>query len=426
MEIFKGIFFALVWVGCVPQAYANPYDNNEDYAIHQKVSNLFFRKPPKNPATIAVLEKFQEEYARSSKVSRIELGGLSSRSRILLLYAISQKIFDKYNAEKASENLCKEDSFFEKSQQLGQPLHSKHSISYSFGKADFSVWYTPSERDPGSLLISGLTCNTLWRGLASVNTQVVADYFLRARLQQAPCGLLDHDRATIFLDFEIARRLMGNEEIPIASAIINFLKLSKKYSEYPLHCFFEEPTVEIEEVGFVDNSKNAEEISNKESDAEEVCFEEIEIYRGYNPFKGPPWIGKAATKNILTERYKKKEEKLEHKKSEAEGRLINENKEERREIKAEAKGRWLKKKAQEWWTAELNTLKEQMNSMKESKEKEEFKDSLECNWIVEDRKKGWIKNNQKALEDEYIITFQHYTYFGGAVEDDDYWEQPSN
>ena len=80
IKIFKGVFFILVWVGCDPQAYANPYDKDEDYSIHQKVSNLFFKKSPKNPATLEVLKNFQEAYAYSPKGLKINLSELLPRA----------------------------------------------------------------------------------------------------------------------------------------------------------------------------------------------------------------------------------------------------------------------------------------------------------------------------------------------------------
>ncbi len=411
IKISKGIFFILVWAGCVPQAYANPYDNDEDYETHQRVSTFFFRKAPKNPSTLKVLKQFQNDYALSSKVATIILDELSSRSRILLLYAISQEIFKRYNAEKDSGTLCSGDSFFEKSQQSELPMHSKDPIPYSFGEATFSVWYTPSEKNSGSLLIHNLTCPILWKGLASAKTQEVATHFLFARLKQTPCRLLNHNKATIFLDLQIARRLMENDKIPVASAIINFLKLSKKYpNDYPIHYLFEKPTMEES----VDPEGRSRVLSVEEG-MEQIHVEET--YNGYNPFEGASWMGEVATKNILTEAHKRKVGKSKHKKDEAKDNM-----------KQEARNRWIDEQAQKWWITECLKLNKEIEEMSHEEEakKRELRDGLECTFIVNKKKDQWIQENRKKLDDEYRIISLYYKYFGGISEDDDYLQVLEN
>ncbi|MBP6951307.1 MAG: hypothetical protein KBC28_03710 [Alphaproteobacteria bacterium] len=454
IKIFKGVFFILVWVGCDPQAYANPYDKDEDYSIHQKVSNLFFKKSPKNPATLEVLKNFQEAYAYSPKGLKINLSELLPRSRILLLTLISQTIFTRYKSEKAFNQLYNECSYFKKDEQNSQSTCSKEDIVYSFGNTEFVVRYKPNEMDPGNLEIfsvlhkpskknsydletelNHLNCESIWKGLVNPSnvdrSQEISRYFIKGYKQGIPCEQDHFNRVFIFFDFQMARWSTRNisssegKEIPIASAIINYLKLSREYAKYQLHYLFEKPKVKFEEPEFVskkiDNNISQElfieEIDAEEVYAEEVYAEEVRVYNGYNPFEGASWVGETATRNILTEVHKRKVGKSKH-----------ENDEDKKNVKKEARDRWINEQAQKWWITECLKLNKEIEetSVEEEAKKRELRDSLECSFIANEKKDQWIQENRKKLDDEYRIISLYYKYFGGISEDDDYLQELEN
>lgn len=443
IKIFKGVFFILVWVGCDPQAYANPYGKDEDYAIHQKVSNLFFRKAPKNPSTLKVLEKFQEEYAISPEVSKIKLDEFSPRSRILLLRSITQTIFTRYEREKKFKKLYSQYSYFKKEEQNQQVAFSKEDIAYSFGNTEFVVRYKPNESDPGNLEIftvrhksgeknpnhlaieiNNLNCENFWKGLINADnvnrSKEISGFFINGYKQCLPCKQDHLNKVFIFFDFQIARWSTRNisshedNEIPIASAIINYLKLSRKYVEYQLHYLFEKPKVKFKEPKLVRNNidnTNSQELSIEEIGVEEVYAEEIRVYDGYNPFEGASWMGEAATRNILTKAYQRKV-----------GRSKHENNKDRENVKKEARDRWINEQAQKWWITECLKLNKEIEetSVEEEAKKRELRDSLECSFIANEKKDQWIQENRKKLDNEYRVIFLYYTYFGGSSEDNDY------
>ena len=312
MKKFKGIVFLIIACFASP-VDANPYNKDEDYANHTAVSCRFFRRPPKNPATLAILEKFKQEYALSSKVSNIRLDGFCPRSRILLLRSISQTIFKRYQSEKESNMLCSNNSYFKEDRYKTSSPCSKETITYSFGNAKFVVRYSPSETDPGNMLIDNLSCADLWMGLSNSEnierSQEISGFFIKGYKQFLPCQQRHLNRVLIFFDFQIARKLVGdepyndNEKIPVASALISFLKLCEKNKAYHIKSLFEKPILEgiiLEDQRGVDNS---------DEDMEEVCSEER--YNGYNLFEGTPWMNEAATKKVLAEYYKSKEKEAE-------------------------------------------------------------------------------------------------------------------
>ena len=144
----------LFYVGIVflfsSHACFSMYDKEEDYKIHQKVSNTFFRVEPKKEETLTILNKFKEEYTVSPVVSDIKLDGLSSRSRILLFSSVSQEIFKRYTAEKKLNTLYGKYSYFDKYKDMAS---SKEAIKYFFGPTNFTVRYNPKDTQPGNLVI---------------------------------------------------------------------------------------------------------------------------------------------------------------------------------------------------------------------------------------------------------------------------------
>lgn len=309
MKKFKGIVFLIMACFASP-VDANLYDKDEDYANHTEVSCRFFRRAPKNPATRIILEKFQREYAFSPQVSTIKLDELCPRSRILLLRSISQTIFKRYQSEKESKILCRNRSYFKEDRRKTGSTCSKETITYSFGNAKFVVRYSPSETDPGNMLIDDLSCADLWVELNNLENvkrgQEIPSSFIEEYKQWLPCQQLHRNKVFIFFDFEIAHKLVGdepynnNEKIPVASALISFLELCEKNNAYHIRSLFEKPT--LEDIILEDKPG----VYDSDDDIEEICSEER--YNGYNPFEGTPWMNEAATKNILVEYHKSKEE----------------------------------------------------------------------------------------------------------------------
>ncbi|MBY0501869.1 MAG: hypothetical protein K2P93_07710 [Alphaproteobacteria bacterium] len=294
---FKWSIFFLIF-GLIQLEPGIAYDEEEDYKNHQAASRLFFGKEPQNPVAQTILNKFLTEYNSASPISPIKLDELCPRSRILLLRSIAQTIFEK---SKHNEKI--------------EAPWSKVVVSYSFGNAQCVVRYSPTGTDPGNLTIDKLDYKTLWNGLNNhqnkERSKEIANIFFNGYKQLIPCKQAHLNKAILFFDFEIARNLVGdnlddgNRIIPIASAIINFLELAKENSTYQISQLFEE--VEMEEI--ILEEKDFEKYSH-ESAAE--WEEEVSVewkYMGYNPFGSDSLMRVLATKRILTESDKVKEER---------------------------------------------------------------------------------------------------------------------
>lgn len=302
----KFIWFTLPLVlGCLPLKPCIGYDGEEDYKNHQTVARLFFGKDPQNPETQAILNKFLTEYDSNFQISPIKLDGLCPRSRILLLRSIARTIFEKSNAKRLKQN-----------EKINSP-GSNVEITYFFGNARSVVRYSPADTDPGNLTIDNLDYRILWKGLNNPQnkerSQEIANIFFNGYKQLVPCKQKHLNRVILFFDFEIARNLIGDvsydseEIVPVASAIINFLELAKENNTYHMSQLFEEPEMEEVILEGKDPEKYAHESAMEWE--EEVCLEWKYKDMGYNPFVSPSWMRKSATKRILTETHKIKEEK---------------------------------------------------------------------------------------------------------------------
>ncbi len=128
-------------------------------------------------------------------------------------------------------------------------------------------------------------------------------------------------------------------------------------------------------------------------------------------------MGETATRNILTEVHKRKVGKSKH-----------ENDEDKKNVKKEARDRWINEQAQKWWITECLKLNKEIEetSVEEEAKKRELRDSLECSFIANEKKDQWIQENRKKLDDEYRIISLYYKYFGGISEDDDYLQELEN
>ncbi len=290
--------------------FSMDYDDNKDYKNHQKAFNSFFRVEPKYEETVKILNKFKDEYVISPIISDIRLDGLSPRSRILLFRSISQEIFKRYAAEKKRNILYGKYSYFHLYDNV---TSSNEVINFSFGSTNFTVRYNPTQMQPGNLVIKGLPkCKDFYQSFNNINnknySKKISNLIFEEYKKQTPHEGQAINNVTIFFDFEIARRLIGDipqnkhDKVPVASAIIAYLELSKEYDEFHIGDLFKVPELIWKDIFFPDTEEEEPFISESISGG-------IPTYEGFSFFEKEAGIRKSTVKNILAELYHRKEKK---------------------------------------------------------------------------------------------------------------------
>lgn len=251
------------------------YSSSEEYARHQAVHERFFRRTTKNNEARGYVAEFAAEFAADpSKLSRISLDGLSSRTRIVMM----RELVMAANGARVS-------------------------IPLSFHGTEFDLNLVPSPAQPGSGILTciGKYKEDVFPVLASREEAEQAKYaqkLAKARKVSAThtAGQLEYhsaipnpalveegktldlEKLNLLLDFEVARRLIGTEaeekaayavtkkgatamespiktktkyanimdSVPVASSIVGLLQLSQQLKpdgtfETPLEKFFHAP-----------------------------------------------------------------------------------------------------------------------------------------------------------------------------------------
>lgn len=192
------------------------YSSAEEYATHQKTSERFFRRQTRNIKARALIRTFREQYEAKVPYERIDLNGLSSRTRILLIREITASL-----------------------------KGMKTKVPFIFHGKEFKIAIDPTLRQPGDGIVSNIgkyvdvvnVLNTYTgedqtkiaeklvkaRKKAAEHTQCALDYHPKISspilsldrqegVEQDNTEKLDLEMLNILLDFEVARRLQGTKE----------------------------------------------------------------------------------------------------------------------------------------------------------------------------------------------------------------------
>lgn len=224
------------------------YSSDVEYDKHQKVHERFFRRTTKNTAARTAIDKFAAEFsADPSKLSRISLDGLSSRTRIIMM----RELIIAANG-------------------------AKLSIPLSFHGTEFNLNLTPTPDQPGSGILTciGSYKDDVFPVLTSYKEAYQAKYakkLAKARKVSDGHGVggldyhpaivtpeltedgkrVDLEMLNLLLDFEVTRRLIGSsneyakrfDSVPVGSAIVGLLQLPQKDKTdptfVPLETFFD-------------------------------------------------------------------------------------------------------------------------------------------------------------------------------------------
>lgn len=175
------------------------YDLEKEYQIHQKTHERFFRRLSRKPNIREIIKKFEKNIADKKDLERINLDGLSSRSRILL--------FRELTTNALAQNI---------------------SLPFIFHNKEFDISLKATLRQPGDGIISTIG---KYKDIFDILNIYSLDYQkeISKKLKKArqakpyhppiPFPILTKEDKTfdleilnILLDFEIARRLQGTQE----------------------------------------------------------------------------------------------------------------------------------------------------------------------------------------------------------------------
>jgi hypothetical protein len=248
------------------------YDSDTEYAKHQYVHERFFRRMTQNPSVRKVIDTFKAEVAKKGQLTPINLDGMSSRTRIILIRELI-----------AAAN--------------GQTL----TIPFQLNNNQFNIKLEPTNDQPGAGIMSKIgtyrdevypvifsykekvqsrfakKLSTARRAPDDEHEEFELDYhpaILHPKLSEGGKDV-DLEMLDILLDFEVARRLIGDRQeeanchavttntsnaltspikgsktqyavafdsVPVGSALVGILKLSQLPIDdenfIPLESFF--------------------------------------------------------------------------------------------------------------------------------------------------------------------------------------------
>jgi len=195
-------------LGISKAAAALPADDiyrDDRYEELYKKQEAFFKKSSRGVEAVKQLTEFKAALDSKKPLPTIQLDGISSRGRVVLLRSALE------TAHKAGVKDPK--------------------ITYKFGNATCRFKYKEKEDQPGNFEVEGLKAyGKVYKDLFKL-TQQQKQAFAEALLQNAkskqPTGYQSIDEVTILLEAEIARRLPEKEDfykVPVAFAISSWLE----------------------------------------------------------------------------------------------------------------------------------------------------------------------------------------------------------
>ena len=284
---------------------APAYDPVKEYRRHKDVSNRFFRREAWNKNVKKAVKKFEKELANGEDLTQIDLDGLSSRARILLLKDLTT---------------CAEGR--------------KVTIPLQLREKEFRIELNPKPRQPGN---GGVIEKDQKYGKKHEEIHAVLSAQPGDQKAVAPVKLvtarkanhseitdpvingLDLEMLNVLLDFEVARRLQDGDDyldLPVASAVVGALTLPAKGT--PFESFFHAPnTIQKGAIPFRygplnafqgDFYENHRETAVKEiikklrdngaagnSSREDIHQEYLEIFGGETESEGNPYADSATS-----------------------------------------------------------------------------------------------------------------------------------
>lgn len=202
------------------------YTTDQEYTMHQEVHKQFFGRSTTNKSARKAIELFKSE--RPGNLSRINLDGYSSRTRILMMKELIESA-------------------------KGKAI----SIPMQFHKKDFDLTLKPTPDQPGNGILSNIgKYKDDIHPVVSIYTEESQGIFSEkmASVRKTPKGhqpgtldyhpvmkhrtyeTLNLEMLNLLLDFEVARRLIDRpkneygvrfDSVPVGSAIVELLRLSQ-------------------------------------------------------------------------------------------------------------------------------------------------------------------------------------------------------